>query len=284
MSIISIRTALSEIAEAFRAKGMDNPKQQAEDLLCDLLSFSRSELHLKQHLLFPDEKKLLAQQWTQRRLKGEPLPYLSGHVQFYGCRLEITPAVLIPRPETEVLVDKIAEYLKHENLEGKILWDLCCGSGCIGIALKKKFPALHVSLSDCSSEALALAARNAIANGVEVACYFGDLLAPFSGQKAHYIVSNPPYISEDEYLKLDPEVRDYEPRLALVAGNSGLDFYRRLADELQSHLYSKGRVWLEIGYRQGEAVKELFKGPSWKNRRFENDWAGHHRFFFLENE
>lgn len=280
----TVQKVLTEIAEAFQAGGLSNPRRQAEDLLCDLLGCSRSQLLLDQDLSITEEKKLQAHQWTQRRLLSEPLAYITGHAEFYGCSLEINPAVLIPRPETEILVDKVAAYLRNEDLQGKILWDLCCGSGCIGIALKKMFPALEVSLSDCSPEALALAGRNAAANRVDVACLCGDLLTPFMGKKAHFVVSNPPYVSENEYLNLDSEVRDFEPRIALVAGDDGLDIYRRLARELPGHLYPRGLVALEIGYSQGEAVKEIFRHPPWKNQRVENDWAGHDRFFFLENE
>lgn len=267
------------ISDQFAAHKMTNPKRQAEDLLCDLFNCSRSELYS-----LKEEKKALALNWMERRLAGEPLAYISEKVHFYGCDLKITPAVLIPRPETEILVDKVVNILKNEDLTDKILWDLCCGSGCIGIALKKRFPALTVYLSDYSEKATALAAHNATQNQVEVKILIGDLFAPFQGMKAHYIVSNPPYISEDEYASLDREVKDFEPRLALVAGNSGLDIYDRLARVLPSYLYPHGKVWLEIGYNQGNEVKKLFQVPFWKNQKVENDWAGHHRFFFLENE
>lgn len=275
---------LTEITERFKAKGMADPKRQAEDLLCDLLDCSRSQLYHLSSQPIGEEKLGIARRWAERRLRGEPLAYISGKVQFYGCRLEISPAVLIPRPETELLVDRAAAALKSEDVQGKILWDICCGSGCIGIAMKKAFPSLTVFLSDCSPEAVALASRNAIANEADVACLCGDLLAPFQGQKAHFVISNPPYISEEEYVTLDREVKDFEPRLALDGGKSGLEIYQRLADELPRFLYPHAKVWLEIGYRQGEAVKGLFHSPPWKNQRVENDWAGHHRFFFLENE
>lgn len=279
-----ISEVLFEIEERLKAHGMQNAKREAENLLCDLLHCSRQELHrVLSRLLGPKEEER-AFVWLQRRLQGEPLAYISGHVEFYGCLFDINPHVLIPRMETEILVDKIANFLSGENLCDKILWDLCCGSGCIGIALKKKFPQLTVYLSDYSSEAITLAAHNAQANHCEVTCLHGDLLMPFRGKKAHFVVCNPPYISEEEYLFLDREVKDFEPRNALVAGESGLEIYERLADQLAAFLYPQARVWLEIGYRQGAAVQTLFKKLHWKNQRVENDWAGHNRFFFLENE
>jgi release factor glutamine methyltransferase len=279
-----VHEVLSEIIRIFNAHHLLDPKRQAEELLCDLLNCTFSELFRDQKRLLSENECLTAENWIQRRLQGEPLAYLSGKVEFYGCTLEINPSVLIPRPETEILVDKVAQDLKKENLKGTILWDICCGSGCMGIALKKTFPALTVYLSDCSAEALALATRNAAANGVDVVCLKGDLLAPFLGKKAHVVVCNPPYISEEEYASLDQEVKEYEPRLALVAGRSGLEIYERLARELPAYLYPHAKVWLEIGYQQGKAMHRLFQGPPWKNQRMENDWAGHNRFFFLENE
>ncbi len=267
-------------------KASPTPHRQAEDLLCDLLGCSRQELLQRTEFPLSERERVLAEEWVQRRLRGEPLAYLSGQVSFYGCLLKITPHVLIPRQETEILVDKIVQELKGEQLAHKILWDLCSGSGCMGIALKKALPPLSVYLSDLSSEAVALAKHNAERNQVSVACLQGDLFEPFPGKKAHYIVCNPPYISEEEYLSLDPEVKNYEPASALIGGVDGLAFYRRLAQELPSHLYPHGKVWLEIGYQQGEAVQKIFSEGTgkWKSKRLENDWAGHSRFFFLENE
>lgn len=278
-----LQEVLAEIARTFKAHGMLDSKRQAENLLCDLLNCSRLDLYLESQRSLSEKDWLTSQVWVQRRLKGEPLAYLSGNVQFYGCSLDVNPSVLIPRPETEILVDKVAHHLNKQDVREKILWDICCGSGCMGIALKKKFPALSVYMSDYSEEAIALAARNAVANGVDVICLRGDLLAPFQGIKAHYLVCNPPYISEDEYVMLDKEVKDFEPRLALVAGKTGLEIYERLARELPEYLYPQAQVWLEIGYQQGAAVQRLFQ-TSWKKQCLENDWAGHHRFFFLENE
>jgi release factor glutamine methyltransferase len=279
-----VHEALSEIAATFGLHGVRDPKRQAENLLSDLLNCTHSDLFHEQNRLLSEQEWLTAQLWSRRHIEGEPLAYLCGRVHFYGCTLEITPAVLIPRPETEILVDKVVQSLKKENPTGKILWDVCCGSGCIGIALKKTFPLLSVYLSDSSEEALALALRNAAANKVDVVGLRGDLLAPFQGKKAHYVVCNPPYISEEEYAILEKEVKDYEPRLALLGGKTGLEVYERLAHDLPLYLYPQGQVWLEIGYQQGEAVQRLFSATPWKKRRLEKDWAGHHRFFFLENE
>lgn len=279
-----IQKALQEVATAFQCAGMGNAKRQAEELLCEILNCFRTQLYSNEKRTLTQEEWQTVQLWVQRRLKGEPLAYLVGKVQFYDCLIEVNPTVLIPRQETEVLVDKVVTHLKGEDVRGKILWDLCCGSGCIGIALKKALPALTVYLSDYSKQAIDLASHNAAVNKVEVISFQGDLFAPFQGKKTHYFVCNPPYISEDEYAILDREVREYEPRLALVAGITGLEFYGRLARELPHYLHPGGQGWLEIGYQQGLSVLHLFQGPPWKKGVIENDWAGHNRFFFLEIE
>lgn len=275
---------LREITNTLDEQGFFYPQRQAEDLLCELLNWSRTQLYSNKEYLLSKQEWRLCQTWIQRRLQGEPLAYLSGKVQFYDCLIKVDQTVLIPRQETEILVDKIVTCLKNQDLQGKRLWDLCCGSGCIGIALKKALPALSVYLSDCSKQALQIAAYNAVANEVEVKCLQGDLFAPFQGERTHYLVCNPPYVSEVEYTILDKEVKSYEPYLALVPGKTGLEIYERLAQELPRYLYPGGKVWLEIGYKQGNAVQSLFQRPPWKKCVVENDWVGHNRFFSLEIE
>lgn len=277
---------LEYIFQIFRKAGMSDPKREAEDLLSDLLGCSRSQLLSLESRLLSDQEQKKAFEWVDRRLKGEPLAYIVGKVQFYDCTIEVNSDVLIPRPETEILVDRIVSFFKGQShsLKERVLLDLCCGSGCIGIAIKKALPELSVCLSDCSEKAIAVAARNAKRNEVEVTCFLGDLFSPLKEKKIDYFVCNPPYISDNEYLTLDREVKEYEPRLALVSGNTGLEFYEKIAHNLPHYLVPQGRGWLEIGYRQGPAIQNLFQGSPWKNIRFENDWAGHHRFFFLESE
>lgn len=279
-----ISNILHDIAKAFQLGGISPSKRQAEELLCDILNCSRVQLYSDQEKILSESDWEKVQFWVQRRLRGEPLAYISGKVSFYDCLIEVSSAVLIPRPETEILVDKIVSSLKKVDLKGKILWDVCCGSGCIGIALKKALPELSVYLSDFSEEAVNLAVRNAQINAVNVVCVKGDLFDSFKEKRTHYLVCNPPYISESEYEGLGVEVKEFEPRLALVAGVTGLEFYERLARELPDYFYSGGEGWFEIGYQQGEAVKSLFGAPPWKRGEVENDWAGHNRFFFLEIE
>jgi release factor glutamine methyltransferase len=282
--IHDIRSAINACTSLFQESGFSDAKREAENLLCECLDLSRADLYTSLQRPLSEGEWLKAQEWMTRRLQGEPLAYIAGKVRFYDCLIEVNQAVLIPRLETEILVDKILSSLNTEQMEGRLLLDLCCGSGCIGIALKKKFPSLIVYLSDCSEEALRVAARNAIVNQVNVNFLKGDLLEPFHEKKADFIVCNPPYISTSEYEKLDKDVKNYEPRLALEAGKTGLEFYERLARKLPKNLSPGGKVWFEIGYAQGPAIEKLFQGNPWKACKVENDWAGHNRFFFLEIE
>lgn len=271
-------------AEYLQTRGIEQPKRQAEEVIADTLGLKRMQLYLEYDRPLIEQELDLCRKNLARRGGGEPAAYIRGFVEFYHCKIGVSSAVLIPRPETEILVDKIVKKLEQQELEGKILWDICCGSGCMGIALKKQFPQLQVVCSDLSKDALEIASQNASHNQIEIKFVQGDLFKPFQGQKADIVVCNPPYISERDYLTLDREVRDFEPKLALIGGPDGLQFYRRLAQDLPSYLNRGGKVWLEIGWEQGQHVSNLFKSSLWKACLLEKDWAGHDRFISLEIE
>jgi release factor glutamine methyltransferase len=271
-------------AEYLQQRNVQSPRRQAEELISAALQIARVQLYMEFDRPLAETELNLIRARLVRRGKGEPLQYIHGEVEFLDCLIKVSPAVLIPRQETELLVDTIIKSLATQNLEGKILWDVCCGSGCIGIALKKKFPELEVVLSDISSDALQVAKENAQVNEVSVSFEEGDLLAPFVGKKTNFLVCNPPYVTEEEYTQLDAEVSKYEPRTALVSGETGLEFYQRLANGLAGVLESSGNAWFEIGKGQGHAVEQLFSGAPWVRSQSERDWAGHDRFFFLEKE
>jgi release factor glutamine methyltransferase len=176
------------------------------------------------------------------------------------------------------LVDKIVKELPAGPLE---IWDICTGSGCIGIAIKKKRPDCKVVLADLSAEALKVAGENAALNQVEVELVQGDLLAPFKGRKADVVVCNPPYVTDAEYPQLDREVRDWEPKLALVGGYS---FYERMARELFPYLNPGAKVYFEIGTEMGSQIKNIFNTPEWKLQELLQDWSSHDRYYKLEIE
>lgn len=260
--------------------GVPFPRRVAEELLSRVFSLKRLDLytHFDRPLLETELIKL--RPLLQRALKKEPVAYLLGNVPFFQSMIRVSPAVLIPRPETEQLVAKGLENLKGQ--EGISVLDLCCGSGCIGISLKKASPSWRVALSDLSSDALAIARENAEKNGVEVEIAQGDLLEPWKGRLFDAVFCNPPYVSDAEYPLLDASVRDFEPKMALVAGERGLCFYEKLEKELPEVLSPGAKLFFEIGEKQGKAILELFSGAYWKQKEIYKDWAGRDRFFFVE--
>lgn len=270
--------------EYLQGKNIQNPRRQAEELIGEVLNVGRMGIYLEFDRPLNEEEVNKCRTWLKRRGQGEPLQYIKGEVDFLGCRIKVTPDVLIPRQETEILADKIIKEASASPKTIQTAWDICCGSGCIGIAMKKHLPLLDVSLSDLSPQALAVAKENAKQNQVDVTLFEGDLLAPFAGQKSDLIVCNPPYIAAKEITSLEKEVSGFEPKLALIGGETGLEFYIRLAHDLPGHLNAGGKVWLEIGDGQGAELKKIFSSPRWKSAQIELDWAGRERFFSLEVE
>lgn len=258
---------------------IERPRRTAEELIASLLRLKRIDLYLQFDRPVEEKELEILRIWLKRKAKGEPVEYIAGQMEFFGCTFKVDSRVLIPRPETEILADLIAQRAK-----GAILWDLCTGSGCIGISLKKKFPHLLVSLSDLSEEALELARENGQLNAVEVEFCQGDLLAPFAGRQADLIACNPPYVSQEEWAHLDPSVRQFEPQRALVGGERGTEFFERLHSTLPAYLKPGSQIFFEIGASQGEAVKEIFSSGPWAKRELLRDWSGKDRFFFLEKQ
>lgn len=271
--------------EYLKQKGVEKARREAEELIACALMFRRIDLYLNFERPLIEEELEKCRLFFKRRGKREPSQYIAGEVSFAGVQIKVAPTVLIPRQETEILVEKIASELKAlPSLEGKVLWDMCTGSGCIGIALKKRFPDLTVILSDISPHALKTASQNALLNNVDVKILEGDLFAPYKEGKIDFFISNPPYVSEGEYVDLSPEVRNFEPKGALVGGKNGLFFYEKIAQELFDRLKECGKGWLEIGKDQKNAVLNLFQNNQWSKAFVEQDWSGNDRFLFLEKD
>jgi release factor glutamine methyltransferase len=267
--IIDLSTRYLDERKAHRAK------RSAEELLAHILKLKRVDLYLQYDRPLVESELVDLRALLKRYASGEPLQYVIGELDFLGAKIKVDRRALIPRQETEILADLIAKKVSSGTL-----WDVCTGSGCIGVSLKKAKPQLKVVLSDISKEALALAKENA--QGLDIEILEGDLLAPFEGRKADVIVCNPPYISKKEFQDLDPMVKDYEPQSALLAGESGLEFYEKLSGQIFKFLNPGGMVFFEIGARQGEALKQIFSSQFWKTRELVRDWSGQDRFFFLE--
>lgn len=265
-----------------KEKQCGRSRRVAEEIIAHALGLKRLDLYMQFDRPLIEAELEMLRPLVRRAAKGEPVEQMIGEVLFYHCQICVTPDVLIPRPETEILVAQACKQL--ERVEGKTVWDICTGSGCIGIAVKKACPGLSVTLSDISKKALVVAAENAQKNAIDVELLHGDLLFPFAGRKADVVFCNPPYVSLKEYLALDRSVRDFEPKEALVAEEEGMAFYRRFSEELPAYLNPQAKVYFEIGTGQGKALLDLFSSSKWKEARVEKDWAGHDRFFFLEFE
>ncbi|USS91290.1 peptide chain release factor N(5)-glutamine methyltransferase [Fructilactobacillus carniphilus] len=219
---------------------------------------------------------------VRRRAVGEPTQYILGRAPFYGLELRVTPAVLIPRPETEELVDLILQ--DHRETKLRVL-DVGTGSGAIALALKQARPQWSITASDISPDALAVAEQNAEELGLAVNFVTSDLLEDLPQQQFDVIVSNPPYIADAEVNVMDQTVLDYEPRLALFAPHDGLALYERLAHSIAPYLTATGAVYLEIGYHQGSAVQFLWRQqfPT-ADIELRRDLAGHDRMVRIQLE
>lgn len=260
---------------------IDRAKREAEDLLAFVLKMKRIDLYLDFLRPLSEEELSQLRELLKQRAQGIPYAYLVKQMAFFGVLLDITSDVLVPRPETEILVEKICDKLQTLSLDNKVLWDVCTGSGCIGIAIKKRFPQLQVILSDISKEAVAVAQKNALLNKVELSVRVGDLFVPFAQEKCNFLVCNPPYLTQKEYEQSSRELMN-EPKNALVADEDGLIFYKRIAEALPHVLHKEGLGFFEIGTGQGVLVKDIFKNKGYHNTRVESDYAHHSRFFFLE--
>ncbi|MER1954929.1 MAG: peptide chain release factor N(5)-glutamine methyltransferase [Desemzia incerta] len=229
----------------------------AERLLMERQQWNRTDfvLHLNEEMPSDSKRQLIED--VAEHGGGRPIQHILGYEWFYDLKLKVTHDTLIPRPETEEIVDKFLQQTKQDD-SLKVL-DIGTGTGAIAIVAKKQRPNDDVTGTDLSPKALAVAKENAEANGVAVRFLEGDLTAPVKDEKFDVILSNPPYIGEHEKNLMDQSVLDYEPPMALFAENDGLFIYQRLAKELPRLLNPNGKIYLEIGYQQGEAVKELFQ-------------------------
>ena len=225
---------------------------EAEWLVALALDIKRSAVFSNQELSCGQEKKVL--KYLERRKKHEPLAYIHGTAEFFGIELEVNNNVLIPRPETEELVLKA---IRDTNSSDEIL-DLCTGSGAIAIAVKKNTGATVVA-SDISKKAIEIASKNAKNNNLDIEFVCSNLFKNLQDRVFDKILSNPPYISEEEFEVLETDVKDFEPKLALVAKNNGLEIYEKIIGEAPKFLKSKGKIYFEIGHKQADEVCKMLE-------------------------
>lgn len=260
-AVWTVRDIVNWGKEFFTSKGIDEARLTIELMVCSVLSIRRIELYTDHDRPLSKDELARLREMVQRRVKHEPLQYIIGTADFFGLTFEVNRAVLIPRPETEILVDLV---LRHAAAAGESLAciDIGTGSGIIPITVAKNSPMTTWTCMDVSESALSCAHANAVRHEVadRLMLVDGDFLTTIpAGGPWDVITMNPPYIDKNDIAGLDPEVRDYEPEQALTDHSDGLTFYRRLAELIPEILAPRGRAFLEIGYGQAEAVSSIFR-------------------------
>ena len=273
--MIDVREALTRAAGQLAAHPDLRPTavQDATVLLMHALGLDRAALIAHPERSLTREQLADIQRLVERRLRFEPIQYILGTQEFYGLELKVSPAVLIPRPETETLVEAVLARLPHDSPLRIV--DIGTGSGAIAIALAVALPRAHVTALDLSPAALDVACENAATHGVagRVRFFDSDLLAAVAGEASFdAILSNPPYIPQGDAPTLHAQVREFEPAMALFAGVEGLDIYARLIPESAQSLRTGGLLALEIGYGQRDAIAALLAG--WDDVEFVEDLQG----------
>lgn len=265
------RQLLRETTALFRAHDIPDPEVDSAALLAHLTGRPPLTLRLDTDTVLADDTLAAYDALVQRRLRRVPLQYLTHEQSFLGRSFYVDERVLIPRPETELLAERVIAALRPLPCPSAL--DLCCGSGCIGVSAALALPMAQVHAADLSEDALTVARRNADALGARVTFHQGDLFAAVEGLRFDLIVSNPPYIPAKECRTLQAEVMQ-EPVMALDGGADGYDFYRRIAREAPAHLKQGGMVFLEVGWDQGETVRRLMEAAGFAQTMVHHDLQG----------
>lgn len=278
---MTVLEVISKSSDFLAKKGVDSPRLQTELLLAHVLQLPRMKLYLNFERKLTEPELDSLRKLVQRRGQREPLQHLVGSTSFCGLEMAVNRHVLIPRPETELLAEAGWQFLSTINHQPSTALDFGTGSGCIAIALATKCPTTHLIALDISAEALAMAKQNAEKNGVAERIEFrhGDGFATLKpGERFDLIVSNPPYIASVEIETLQPEVRDHDPRGALDGGADGLDFYRRIAAQAATLLKPNGKIMLEFGEGQADAISAIFTAQNWSVEAVQPDYTKRLRF------
>jgi len=268
----TIQKLLNWTTEYLTDKGIDSPRLSAELLLSHAVGLKRIELYTQFDKPVTKQQLDELHNLTERAGRHEPIAYLTGKIEFYCLEFQVSPDCMIPRPETELLAERAIEFLRSRTNK-QLVCDLCTGCGCIAIAIAQNHPDANIIATDISDSALAIAAKNIekhqLKDRIKLLC--GDLFDPLvpqldveklvldSDRGFDLIVCNPPYVSAPEFEKLDRNIKDYEPKLALFAGVDGLDVYRQIIEKADSFLKPDAALMLEVGYRQGKAIRELLE-------------------------
>ncbi len=285
---MTVLEVIQRSADYLARKGVESARLQAELLLAHVLQKPRLKLYLEFERVLSEPELAALRELVRRRGAREPLQYLVGSVNFCGLELAVCPAVLIPRPETELLAERAWTFLAGRTGSAEAppaALDFGTGSGCLAIALAVRCPAARVRAVDLSPAALEVARANAVRHGVEARLHFlqsdGFAALP-ADERFDLVVANPPYIPSAEIARLEPEVRDHEPRVALDGGPDGLAVIRRLAAESTPWLKPGGRLMFELGDGQAEAATALLAAAGWGAVTVENDWTNRPRLLIAE--
>lgn len=259
--IWTVQKVLNWTIEYFTSKNIPESRLSAELLLAHVLACKRIELYLQFERILTQGELAAYRSFIQRRVKREPVQYILGETEFMGLPFKVSPAVLIPRPDTELLVDCAIEYLRENNFQQPHILDIGAGSGCIAISLSKFFPGSTVWAVEKSSAALEVAKENARLNETDIQFVESGFFESDSklDTKFNLVVTNPPYISDTDWDGLQPEVLQFEPASALRGGADGLDFYRRSIPLIGNMLEENGAILFETGYNQAREVAGMLE-------------------------
>jgi release factor glutamine methyltransferase len=259
--------ALNSGAKFLKEKGIGNPRSSAEVLLCSILNLSRVDLYLNKDQVLNERDKRKFDEFSKERASGKPLQYITGTTEFLDLEFKVDPRAMIPRPETEILTQSVIEHfkkIKEESHPLKII-DLGTGSGVIAITLAVNLKESLIYATDISEDALKLASDNATKHKVEERIEFilGDLFKPLESKNIQNsvdcIVSNPPYVKDDDSESLSKEIIDFEPEVALFSGDDGLNFHKRILKESLKYLRKDGLLALEAGWEDGDRLADLVR-------------------------
>ncbi|HMI83566.1 MAG TPA: peptide chain release factor N(5)-glutamine methyltransferase [Polyangiaceae bacterium] len=277
----TVGRVVSWAADDFRRRGIESPRFEAELLLAHALKIDRMRIIIEPARALDDGELARYRDLIRRRRAGEPVAYIRGEKEFYGRVFHIDQRVLVPRPDTEILVDTALRRTTASSMGGRYL-DLCTGSGCVAVSLAKERPTCKVFAVDLSLEALAVAEDNAIRLGAIFPMVFlhGDLYEPleaFAGLRFELITANPPYIADADFATLPADVRGFEPRIALTGGPDGLAVMSRVVSGARAKLRPGGVLAVEMGAGQSEGVRALFAKAGFSEIAVDNDYGGHER-------
>jgi len=272
---------LRKSTEYLEQNGIDDALPEAEMLVFHAVNRNRLDAYIENpEIKSADSAKV--RRLLQRRLTGEPVQYIIGHIEFCGLCIKVGKGVLIPRPETELLVEEVIRAISDQRsavssktVKSLSLLDLCTGTGCIALALAREFPEAGVYGTDLSKEAVAYAKKNAKANNIEnIRFRQGSLFDAVKAKRFDIITANPPYIRRDEIETLQREIRDWEPVAALDGGLDGMDFYRAILSSVGDYLNPDGFIFVELGYDQAEGVQKIARAEGFSEITVIKDYAG----------